>query len=215
MKKKIVALCLCIALAVVAIGGATLAYFTDQTDAKANVFTVGKVDIDLTENMWVPNSKMVPGTTIDKNPTITIQNGSEDCWVRMVVTINNAKELDDIFAPGGADLTTIFTGYDSTKWTLLSQSKDTAANTRTYVFGYNTTLSNGEGGAKSATLFTGVAVPATVTGTQLNTLNNFTITVQGEAIQTADTFKTVSEAFDQFPTNPDVNPAPTTPGEGE
>ena len=31
MKKKIVALCLCVALAVGAIGGATLAYFTDKT----------------------------------------------------------------------------------------------------------------------------------------------------------------------------------------
>ena len=215
MKKKIVALCLCIALAVVAIGGATLAYFTDQTDAKTNVFTVGKVDIDLTEDKCVPNSKMVPGTTIEKNPTITIQSGSEDCWVRMVVTINNASELDAIFAPSGADLTTIFTGYERSKWTLLSQSKDTEANTRTYVFGYNTILSNGEGGTKSATLFTGVAVPATVTGTQLNTLTNFTITVQGEAIQTADTFSTVSEAFAQFPTNPDVNPTTPVTGEGE
>lgn len=214
MKKKIVALCLCIALAVVAIGGATLAYFTDQTDAKANVFTVGKVDIDLTEDKWVPNSKMVPGTTIDKNPTITIQDGSEDCWVRMVVTINNARELDAIFAPNGADLKDIFVGYNEREWEYFGYTKDETNNTRTYKFGYNSILSNKDNGIKSATLFTGVAVPATVTGTQLNTLNNFTITVQGEAIQTADTFKNVSDAFAQFPTNPDVNPAPTTPGEG-
>ena len=48
MKKKIVALCLCVALAVVAIGGATLAYFTD-TDNETNTFTVGNVKIDLIE----------------------------------------------------------------------------------------------------------------------------------------------------------------------
>ena len=48
MKKKIVALCLCVALAVVAIGGATLAYFTDTKSAD-NTFTVGNVKIDLIE----------------------------------------------------------------------------------------------------------------------------------------------------------------------
>lgn len=48
MKKKIVALCLCVALAVVAIGGATLAYFTD-TDNETNTFTTGGVKIELIE----------------------------------------------------------------------------------------------------------------------------------------------------------------------
>ena len=48
MKKKIVALCLCVALAVVAIGGATLAYFTD-TDEATNTFTAGGVMIGLIE----------------------------------------------------------------------------------------------------------------------------------------------------------------------
>lgn len=51
MKKKIVALCLCVALAVVAIGGATLAYFTD-TKTATNTFTVGNVKIDLLESQY-------------------------------------------------------------------------------------------------------------------------------------------------------------------
>lgn len=48
MKKKIIALCLIVALAITAITGATLAYFTD-TDNKTNTFTVGNVAIDLIE----------------------------------------------------------------------------------------------------------------------------------------------------------------------
>lgn len=51
MKKKIVALCLCVALAVVAIGGATLAYFTDTKTAN-NTFTVGNVKIELLESQY-------------------------------------------------------------------------------------------------------------------------------------------------------------------
>lgn len=51
MKKKIVALCLCVALAVVAIGGATLAYFTDTKTAN-NTFNVGNVKIELLESQY-------------------------------------------------------------------------------------------------------------------------------------------------------------------
>ena len=48
MKKKIVALCLVLALALTAIGGATLAYFTDA-EQKTNVMTIGNVDITMHE----------------------------------------------------------------------------------------------------------------------------------------------------------------------
>lgn len=48
MKKKITALCLCVALLAVAVVGASLAYFTD-TDNATNTFAVGNVKIDLIE----------------------------------------------------------------------------------------------------------------------------------------------------------------------
>ena len=49
MKKKIVSLCLVVALAATAVIGGTLAYFTDTEEAE-NVFTVGKVDVELIES---------------------------------------------------------------------------------------------------------------------------------------------------------------------
>lgn len=49
MKKKITALCLCVALLAVAVVGASLAYFTD-TKSATNTFTVGNVKIDLLES---------------------------------------------------------------------------------------------------------------------------------------------------------------------
>lgn len=51
MKKKILALCVVISLAAVAIIGGTLAYFTD-TDEATNTFTVGSVSIDLIESQY-------------------------------------------------------------------------------------------------------------------------------------------------------------------
>ena len=46
MKKKLTAIFLCVALAAIAIVGASLAYFTD-TKSATNTFTVGNVKIDL------------------------------------------------------------------------------------------------------------------------------------------------------------------------
>ena len=49
MKRKLLVLGLCVALAAIAIAGASLAYFTD-TKSATNTFTVGNVKIDLLES---------------------------------------------------------------------------------------------------------------------------------------------------------------------
>ena len=51
MKKKLIAICLCVALAAVAVVGASLAYFTD-TKSATNTFTVGNVKINLIESRY-------------------------------------------------------------------------------------------------------------------------------------------------------------------
>ena len=91
MKKKITALCLCVALLAVAVVGASLAYFTD-TDKATNTFTVGNVKIDLIEQQkgenglenFVNKKTLVPGTS-DKNAVskiVTVKNtGENDAWV--------------------------------------------------------------------------------------------------------------------------------------
>ena len=83
MKKKILAMCLCVAMLAIAIVGGTLAYFTD-TDTETNVFTTGDVDIDLIEVFDAENAKLLPGIDIQKE--VTIENtGSESAYVRVHV----------------------------------------------------------------------------------------------------------------------------------
>lgn len=89
MKKKIAALVLVIALAATAVIGGTLAYFTD-TDQAENVFTVGNVEIKLTEPEWDDHGKaeaetVYPGEPLDKDPTVE-NIGSNPCFVRISVT---------------------------------------------------------------------------------------------------------------------------------
>ena len=70
MKKKITAICLCVALLAIAIVGATLAYFTD-TKAATNTFTVGNVKIDLIESRFHREGNDNSGDTSIPDPTQT------------------------------------------------------------------------------------------------------------------------------------------------
>ena len=81
MKKKVTALCLCVALLAVAVVGASLAYFTD-TKSATNTFTVGNVKIDLIESRFHRTGSDNSGDTSLPDPT-TKASGMEfvpDDW---------------------------------------------------------------------------------------------------------------------------------------
>ena len=70
MKKKLTAIFLCVALAAIAVVGASLAYFTD-TDSATNTFTVGNVKIDLIESRYHREGNDNSGDTSIPDPTQT------------------------------------------------------------------------------------------------------------------------------------------------
>ena len=70
MKKKLIAICLCVALAAVAVVGASLAYFTD-TKSATNTFTVGNVKINLIESRYHRQGSGGTGDTTIPAPTQT------------------------------------------------------------------------------------------------------------------------------------------------
>lgn len=92
MKKKITALCLCVALLAIAVVGASLAYFTD-TKSATNTFSVGNVKINLIEQEKTVNGlvdfkqdkTLVPGKSNDGNAVskiVTVKNtGKNNAWV--------------------------------------------------------------------------------------------------------------------------------------
>ena len=76
MKKKLLVLGLCVALAAIAIAGASLAYFTD-TKSATNTFTVGNVKIDLIESTFHREGNDNSGDTSIPDPThkVTADDG--------------------------------------------------------------------------------------------------------------------------------------------
>lgn len=87
----------------------TMAYLT-STDTVTNTFTVGNVKITLdeakanadgtlvegAERVRANEYKLMPGHTYNKDPMVTVKAGSEDAYIRMVVTVNKKAALDDI-----------------------------------------------------------------------------------------------------------------------
>ena len=70
MKKKLIAIFLCVALVAIAVVGASLAYFTD-TKSATNTFTVGNVKIDLIESRYHRQGNDNSGDTTIPDPTGT------------------------------------------------------------------------------------------------------------------------------------------------
>lgn len=215
--RKILAMVMALALtAALAVGG-TLAYLTSH-DSVTNTFTVGNVQIKLNEakanpdGTLVPNAdrvqansyKLLPGHTYNKDPMVTVLKGSESSYVKMTVTFSKAAELDAIFDPNGAELTSIFNGYDSANWSYKGNTENTTANTRTYEFWYKEAVAAPNGDVALDALFDSITVPGTITNAQLATIEGMTITVNAYAIQ-ADGFKDLNnngtaadEAFAQI-----------------
>ena len=94
MKKAVitaVALTLALCLAV----GGTLAYLMDKTGEVKNTFTIGDINITLTEETG-NDYKMVPGATIKKDPKVKVLADSEACYV--FVKIAESANLDDFIS---------------------------------------------------------------------------------------------------------------------
>lgn len=196
MKKKIISLCLVTALFVLVTTGASLAYFTDK-DAKTNTFTLGNVDIELNEEQWAQPNAAVPDVEYAKDPVVK-NIGKNDAWIRVDVTLSDAGAFTDAArAHQITDLATIFAGHDETKWTLAGTPLyDQEADTLTYSYYYNTVLT---AGVSTDPLFTSVRIPAAFSNDDMTAIGeDFTIDVTAHAIQTADSYSTVADAFANY-----------------
>lgn len=112
--KKALFIMLSAALIVCATVAGTLAWLTDKTKPVVNTFTVGDINITLTESGNL-DLKMVPGRTITKDPKVTVKEGSEACW--LFVKVDKSVNFDGFMTFEMAD-----------GWTLLK----TEGNTEVY-----------------------------------------------------------------------------------
>ena len=111
MKKKTLALFLVLALAFGGVIGGTVAWLTDTSEPVVNTFTDSDIEITLTETDAVDNAnsyKMVPGYTISKDPKVTVEAGSEKCY--LFVKLDKSDNFDSFLTYEIADGWTALSG---------------------------------------------------------------------------------------------------------
>lgn len=179
-KKKIVSIALAAALAATAIVGSSLAYFTDKDEA-TNTFTVGKVDIELTEPKWdadINNKDLIPGKTIPKDPTITVAEGSETAYTFMKVEVS--EDFADLMKAYATETGKTTPEEVIAAWfTSAVKPKVMAIGADYVILGVLSPKAAGE----SVTYFDEVKIPAEVTQEMIEADDTYEIKVTAYAIQ--------------------------------
>ena len=103
---SIVALVLCIAGFAIT---TTTAFLISRAGPVENVFTIGDIRLSLTETTG-ESYQLIPGKVVDKNPTVTVHGGSEDCW--LFVKVTKSKDFDEYIEYEIADGWTHLGGYE-------------------------------------------------------------------------------------------------------
>ena len=102
MKKRTVALLLALVLVIGVAAGGTIAWLTANSDTVTNTFTTSGITIALGETK--NDFKMVPGFTIEKDPKVTVEKGSEACYLFVKVDESaNLKTYIDYKVIDGED----------------------------------------------------------------------------------------------------------------
>ncbi len=214
-KKKALTLALCAVLLVGATFLGTLAYLTDQ-ESVTNTFTVGQVHIDLDETNVDPKEgnmedrdkanayHILPGHEYVKDPTVTVLEDSEDCYVRMLVKVSSMENLKKAFPAdkfptyyagnGLFLLQKLCKNWNAAVWECVGYDSESA----TYEFRYTAVVPKDESkDTVLPALFTHVVIPGELTNDQIINLEDFSLNVTAHAIQ-ADGFSTADQAWQNF-----------------
>lgn len=211
--KKILLCCVCIIAVTAASAAGTMAWLTDRESA-VNTFTVGQVDITVDETkvnadgtpvegadrVQANEYHLLPGCVYTKDPAVTVQENSEDAYVRMILTVHNASDVQAILDKYSlGDFSALIGGWDKDTWLYNGYTEDTGANTISFEFRYPETVAAGDTAVQLPALFETLIVPGEVTGEELQALydGGFKMEVLGHAIQAAG-FTSEDMAWESF-----------------
>lgn len=220
MKKTIAIVMLVVLVSAVSVLG-TLAYLT-ASDSVQNTFTVGKVAITLDEAKVDANGaaltgdaavrvkansyKLLPGHTYAKDPTIHVEAGSEDCYIRATVTISNGAAWAGIVKKYcDNDISKIVTGMDEDLWYVYNSQLDAATGKLVITMIYKNESKDEslkrvwqQGDGNDLVLFTNIVIPGALTNEEIAAVNDTKIEIKAYAIQ-ADGFANEAEAWAAYP----------------
>ena len=176
-----------VVLLLLLVGGGAIAYFTD-TDTKTNTFTIGNVDITLSEEHWsttdsnnnnIPDAaeNIAPGVSVAKDPVITNVSATAPAYVYAKVEIPCTTDAtpEEIFT-----LNTIGSG-----WNLMTDGACTSGvATKVYNYGTSSAMTSLAAGSATPAVFSSVSLNSSITGSETGLSGNKNVVVTGYGIQT-------------------------------
>ena len=219
-KTKIITLALVAVIAVMAIAGASIAYFTD-TKTASNTITMGNVRIVLDEapvdaegkatggNRVTANEYGIgaayPGAVLEKDPTVH-NTGSNPAYIRATVNVSNWMNLVAAYYPE-FEATFPNDGYKAALSLLVGELGDgwsvvdvEAGDTFTvgqfdakFVLKYDSVIAPGE---DTSPMFRQVLIPAGIDNANAASFNEIKIVAQAVQENGFDTWEAAFSAFD-------------------
>lgn len=176
----------------------TLSWLSDTSDSVVNTFAGGAISIKLDEALVDPNGKTVegdsaqrvlensykyiPGAVLDKDPTVTVLKGSEECYVFMCVD----NELNDLFT----------INYDTTSWLKVASN----GNKTVYIYNSSINALMTDNDVVLNPIFTTITVSQDLTSQDVEEIGQKTVTATAYAVQAAniDRDEAINLAIEQF-----------------
>lgn len=180
--------------------GGSLAWIFDQTQTVKNTFVAGDINITLKEHVLDADGKhadpeaytdtglqrimLVPGRRIEKDPTVTVLKGSQDCYVRVLLKITWGPAADPVFAKQAYN--SWFAAAPG--WTLIQLLDGSYATNKQYVgqdiyeLRYNGVVSADTEDVKLP-VFTSITIPMDLSASDIAALGECTVELVAQAIQ--------------------------------
>ena len=173
--KKGLALLLSLVLVIGCVAGGTLAWLVDSSETVTNTFSVGDINITLSETTGT-SYKILPGGTSAKDPTLKIQQGSEKCWVYVLVDNTVVLNGEVVATPN----------IDKSDWSVVETN-----GTKT-LYRYKAVV-DASSVEQPLPVFTTVAYADTITKDNIDTLKDTKIVITGYAHQSENTTQAVAD----------------------
>lgn len=173
--KKALAMLLSLVLVIGCVVGGTLAWLVDSSETVTNTFSVGDINITLSETTGT-SYKILPGGTSAKDPTLKIQQGSEKCWVYVLVDNTVVLNGEVVATPN----------IDKSDWSVVETN-----GTKT-LYRYKAVV-DASSVEQPLPVFTTVAYADTITKDNIDTLKDTKIVITGYAHQSENTTQAVAD----------------------
>lgn len=190
-KKKVFALALSVCVVVLSIASSSIAYFTD-TEEYTNTFTSGKVDISLKVGDVTVNEtnhsvadKAVPGTTIERVTSISVNSGSEDAYLGAVITITGGTTL--LTSNPSGDNGKIYAAnlFKNIQGSVTVEDANTDGAHTGFIVRIVFTGKYSVNGTTSTNVFDGISIPDTWDQANIETFKDVKLNIVAYAVQSA------------------------------